>query len=585
MLQRLSVQSFMAFERFRLDLRGDAFLAGPNNAGKSTLIAAIRAAAQMLRIAMRRNPTESFLDGREEVLGYAFSDAQVGLDTANLRHEFREVETRLSARFRNGSVVTAVWPKAEDAEAFFYLQQGRSSINNVRQARDAFPDVGTIPVLAPIENEEELLTTKYVRDNLDGRLASRHFRNQLLLISDASSGEDLDAFLEFARPWLSEIEIKELSQHAGERNVVLDLYYTEPERRAMKELTWAGGGLQIWLQLLLHVFRLRDRDVIVLDEPDVFLHPDLQRRLVWLLESLPAQTITATHSSEVLVEASPGSVVWIDKTRRSSVSSPTDSELSDLTRSLGTQFNIRLARALRAKCVLFVEGKDAKTLRQFARAIGAPRVANERGIAIIPLQGFDNWTHIEPFAWMSEALLEQSVEVFALLDRDYRPESECRALRDRLRKVNVYCHVWRRKELESYLLETATIARLTGAGEPWVEDALASAAEQQEDEVFAQITAGAIRRFRHDQKTQAITEARKLFREAWQDRTGRKWLAPPELVLHGLNRRLADAGFSTTSFEALARQISADELAPEVAGFLERIEAALTIAGVPGPSD
>lgn len=440
-------------------------------------------------------------------------------------------------------------------------------------------------MLAPVENEEELLTTKYVRDNLDGRLASRHFRNQLLLLSDASSGEDLDAFLEFARPWLSEIEIKELSQHTGERNVVLDLYYTEPERRAMKELTWAGDGLQIWLQLLLHVFRLRDRDVIVLDEPDVFLHPDLQRRLVWLLESLPAQTITATHSSEVLVEASPGSVVWIDKTRRSSVSSPTDSELSDLTRSLGTQFNIRLARALRAKCVLFVEGKDAKTLRQFARAIGAPRVANERGIAIIPLQGFDNWTHIEPFAWMSEALLEQSVEVFALLDRDYRPESECRALRDRLRKVNVYCHVWRRKELESYLLETATIARLTGAGEPWVEDALASAAEEHEDEVFAQITADAIRRFRHDQKTQAITEARKLFREAWQDRTGRKWLAPPELVLHGLNRRLADAGFSTTSFEALARQISADELAAEVAGFLERIEAALTTAGVPGPSD
>jgi hypothetical protein len=582
MLQRLALQNFMAFERFRLDLRGDAFLAGPNNAGKSTLIAAVRAAAHMLRIAMRRNPVESFLDRREEVLGYSFADTQVGLDAANLRHEFREVETRLSARFRNGSVVTAVWPEAEDSDAFFFLQQGRASINNVRQARDAFPDVGTIPVLAPVENEEESLTTKYVRDNLDGRLASRHFRNQLLLLSDAPPGEDLDAFLEFARPWLSEIEIKELSQHTGQRTVVLDLYYTEPERRAMKELTWAGDGLQIWLQLLLHVFRLRARDAIVLDEPDVFLHPDLQRRLVWLLESLPAQTITATHSSEVLVEASPGSVVWIDKMRRSSVSSPTDSELSDLTRSLGTQFNIRLARALRARCVLFVEGKDAKTLRQFARAIGAPHLASERGIAIIPLQGFDNWTHIEPFAWMNEALLEQSVEVFALLDRDYRPESECRALRERLRKVNVHCHVWRRKELESYLLETATIARLSGAGEPWIEDALASAAEEYEDEVFAQIAADAIRRFRHDQKTQAITEARKLFREAWHDRSARKWLAPPELVLHGLNRRLADAGLATTSFDALARQISADELATEAASFLERIEAALTSAGAPG---
>ena len=68
--------------------------------------------------------------------------------------------------------------------------------------------------------------------------------------------------------------------------MILDLYYTEAGRRTEKELVWAGDGVQIWLQLLLHVFRLRERDVVVLDEPDVFLHPDLQRRLVWLLESL-----------------------------------------------------------------------------------------------------------------------------------------------------------------------------------------------------------------------------------------------------------------------------------------------------------
>ena len=76
----------MAFERFRLDLRGDAYLAGPNNAGKSTLITAIRVGAQMLRIATRRNPTETFMNSREQVLGYSFTNAQVGLDGANLRH-------------------------------------------------------------------------------------------------------------------------------------------------------------------------------------------------------------------------------------------------------------------------------------------------------------------------------------------------------------------------------------------------------------------------------------------------------------------------------------------------------------------
>ena len=95
MIQRVNLRDFMAFERFRLDLHGDAFLAGPNNAGKSTLITAIRVAAQMVRIAVRRNPTETFQDGREQVLGYSFTSSQVGLDAPNLRHEFREVETRM----------------------------------------------------------------------------------------------------------------------------------------------------------------------------------------------------------------------------------------------------------------------------------------------------------------------------------------------------------------------------------------------------------------------------------------------------------------------------------------------------------
>ena len=79
--------------------------------------------------------------------------------------------------------------------------------------------------------------------------------------------------------------------------------------------------MQIWLQLLLHLFRQRDADVVVLDEPDVFLHSDLQRRLLQLLESLPAQTISSTHSAEVIAEAdSSESVVWVCRRRASEAS-------------------------------------------------------------------------------------------------------------------------------------------------------------------------------------------------------------------------------------------------------------------------
>jgi hypothetical protein len=67
-------------------------------------------------------------------------------------------------------------------------------------------------------------------------------------------------------------------------------------------------------------------------------------------------------------------------------------------------------------------------------------------------------------------------ERFVLLDRDYRSDAECKEVERRLKEVKVTGHVWKRKELESYLLDSKVIARVTGADERWVEDALTSAA-------------------------------------------------------------------------------------------------------------
>ena len=537
----------------------------------------------MVRIAMRRGPTERFTDGTEEVLGYSFTSSQVGLTDENLRHEFRDAEARVVVGFSDGALLKAVWPPEGGGDPFFYLQQRRSSINNVRQARDAYPDIGLIPVLAPVEADEETLTSKYVRENYDGRLASRHFRNQLSLLQDERTGENLDAFLKFASPWIPEMRIRGLREHVGDRGVVLDLYYKDAGRAAEKEIAWAGDGMQIWLQLLLHVFRLRTRDVIVLDEPDVFLHPDLQRRLVLLLDSVDGQTITATHSAEVLAESRPESVLWVDKDRRHSVAGPEPGASAGLNSALGSLFNIRLARALRARCVLFVEGDDAKIIRQLAATVGASRVATETGVAVIPLRGFDNWMHVEPFSWMSAGLLDDSVDVFVLLDRDYRDDQQCDEVRKRLRAAGVTCHVWKRKELESYLLDARTIARVTGADEAWVEEALAEAAEESENEVFGQVLAESTKRFRRDQASQAAKDGKRRFDQLWKKRIDRKWVAPPEAVLHGLNRRLSQAGHKTSSFRELARRIEVTEIPAEMVRYIDRLEARLAEAGVRAP--
>lgn len=113
----------------------------------------------------------------------------------------------------------------------------------------------------------------------------------------------------------------------------------------------------------------------MLDEPDVYLHPDLQRRLFQVLESHPGQVIFASHSAELVAEVPPASVIWVDRTRGTGIASPDAQTLEDLSVAMGTAFNLRLARVLRARAVLFVEGLDGSILRILARTLGLTELA------------------------------------------------------------------------------------------------------------------------------------------------------------------------------------------------------------------
>src|SRR6266702_2157705 len=136
--------------------------------------------------------------------------------------------------------------------------------------------------------------------------------------------------------------------------------------------------------------------------------------------------------------------------------------LQKLNAVLGSGFNLGVARALRSRVALFVEGEDMKALRNLARAVGANSLRNERGLAVIRLGGFSNWHQVEPFAWLSRDLLGNAVKIYVLLDRDYREDATIETLRDALKGSDVYVHVWHRKEIESYLLVPEAIARASG---------------------------------------------------------------------------------------------------------------------------
>jgi predicted ATPase len=601
----LHLSNFKAFETFRINFPTNTLIVGPNNAGKSTVIAALRASARMLKLASSRPPEVSADDTGGAVLAYHLNPERTGLVEANLPHEFHNVDTRLKVQFSSKATIAAVWPKQPDESfygselddeeldeklfedderqpPFFYLTvHDQPQPRRPKEVRDSFPQLAAIPPLTPVEQTEVVLSEKYLRDSSETRLASRHFRNHLrLLQSQASSTHEnrFHEFTQFAQPWVPEIELHSLRtrQVLGEGQEI-DLFYTEPERRAQKEIAWAGDGVQVWLQLLLHLFRLQEADIIVLDEPDLYLHADLQRRLVKVLESTQAQTITASHSPEMLAEASRSSIIWVDKSRSGAVQAPKDEALADLSSSLGSQFNLRLAKALRAKTVLFVEGDDMKIIARLCQVAGTERLATESGVAVVPIGGFSNWEHIEPFKWIIDRFLLKSVTTFVVLDRDYRPPAAVAAVEARLTAIGIQPHVWSRKELESYLIEASLIARVSGASIDSVDAMLESICSGFKQSVFARALEEQ-RSFEIGPKSYgvSVTERfQKVFEKNWKNAKYRRIHTPPKELLHSVNSELQAAGFKTVSARSLASTISFGELDIEVIELLQRIEGSL----------
>ncbi len=86
-----------------------------------------------------------------------------------------------------------------------------------------------------------------------------------------------------------------------------------PESRIPREIFWAGFGFQVWCQMLTHLIQSGNSSVFLIDEPDIYLHSDLQRQLLGLLRNLGPDILIATHSAEIIAEAEPDDIVLINK--------------------------------------------------------------------------------------------------------------------------------------------------------------------------------------------------------------------------------------------------------------------------------
>jgi predicted ATP-dependent endonuclease of OLD family len=575
LLKKLRLEQYKGFKSFTAHFGEHVLLMGPNNAGKSTLINAVRLCGAASRVAMRVRPRDVFRDQQRTVLGYRTSQIQDdGFNFENIAHEFEAEENRLDLYLTSGAVIHMIWPL--ESESFFWVEHDGSQVTNAARAKEVLVRIGLVPTLTPIERQEKALSREHLNAHLETKLASRHFRNNMRAAKELSAEDyrELVHFMLANTPEISSIDIEEnFRDGAG----WLDFYYRHPDSRVRKELFWAGDGLQIWLQLLFHIWRTRGNQVVILDEPDVFLHPDLQRRMVRVVEASGRQTVLASHAAEVASEAGPSSLVWIERGRRSSKRINDDAALEQISAVLGSAFNLSIARALRAKTALFVEGTDMKVLRVLAKKVGAPRFAAEDGMAIVPIGGFSHWPSVEAFSWIKSSFLGSQVKVRVILDRDYRTAEESEALVQRLAASEVSAHIWERKELENYLLGDSVLARVSGLSSTDTVALSDEVLESMHDELQGQVLKASLdSRSSGEDTATALSRASAAFSLLWADRDRRKHRVPAKRFISAWNDRVASRGGKIVTPSKLASAITALEIASEMKSLLLEVERELS---------
>ena len=293
MLETLHLKNFKGFQDQRIEFSRFSVVIGRNNAGKSSAFEAIR----ILSNVIAKFPTGKFTN-RPPWLGGDGIGILPPIDSQQRKPEtlffrYTDPPAIIRANFANGSQVEVFIGAGGVlfAEATTPKERMVDSRSKARECE--FPPIAILPQIRPLEDYERVLRADYVRMCVDTHLSSRHFRNQLRYLQ-----EHFESFRDLFQQTWQGIRVSEFiaadARHEEELSPML------MDDGFVAEAANFGHGLQMWLQIIWFLARTSSDSVIVLDEPDVYMHPEQQASMVSLLRDRFCQCLLSTHSEQII---------------------------------------------------------------------------------------------------------------------------------------------------------------------------------------------------------------------------------------------------------------------------------------------
>jgi energy-coupling factor transporter ATP-binding protein EcfA2 len=444
-LEQLSLKDFGPFRRYKVTFVDEdqvcILLTGKNNEGKSSIINALKLLNAATKVI---NKTK-----QELRIGGNYYYRLLQQDTENIFikrmiHNYSDNIAEITGRFRDGLTITV------------YLDPRKEMIYSEFDGhipKDVQNIFGFIPPLGLINEDEDVITKlSYLKASMDTSLAPRHLRNHYYQIL---TGDEFDLVKEIIKKSWDGIELINY-EYDGLRS---KLYCFYKEDGVEREISWAGQGLQVWFQIVTHLVRLRNSSILILDEPEINLHPEKQNDLIRILKDyFFGSIIIATHSIELMNNVSVSHIVNVQKKRNEpKIKSTDDRNYLNLVRSqVGSNFNLIASQFEEFDIIIFTEDTfDFQIIQQLADGYKIRKKAFN-----IPIHGFSEFKKCVAYKEAYRLLIGKNIKYTAILDRDYYPEKYLIRVRQYLADNGIATLFTLGKEIENTFLSPDILSLL-----------------------------------------------------------------------------------------------------------------------------
>ena len=454
MLHELRLRNFRGFSDHHLPLKNITVIVGKNNAGKTTLVEALR----LLSVVVSRyknlpyKPPPTWTDLPQREYGVAPSLRNLEINFQGIFHRYDPPPANIEGIFSDRSSVSIYLNGNEEIHAVIRDSQGNIIRGKNQAQKAALPLVNIMPQVTPIQLNETILNSDYVQSAMSSSLASLHFRNQLNLLDNL-----FPKFQRVVEETWTGVRVVELDNHDNLPHSQLYLHVRNED--FVGEVGMMGHGLQMWLQIMWFLTRSVGSETVILDEPDVYMHPDLQRNVIRFIRNRFPQIILTTHSIEIMSEVDPENILVVDKSQKKSNFTTSLPAVQRVTDNIGSVHNIHLARLWTSRKFLLLEGKDIKLLKNFQDILFPKSDTPLETVPYMEIGGWGGWSYAIGSSMTLQNAMGENIQIYCILDRDYHTQEEIEERNKKAIDQDINLHIWSQKEIENFLLLPSVVHR------------------------------------------------------------------------------------------------------------------------------